>query len=137
MQVSWVNDRGGSGLASGTANWSIGSVALQGGTNNVTVSARDAAGNIGTDVLSVTYTPPAAPVLSAEIGGSFKWKRNVSLVWTRTSWSSVNVYRNGSRITRTSNDGTFSDSIRDPGTYNYKICDPNSTVCSNIVTVYY
>ena len=139
-QVSWVNDRGGNGLASGTANWSIGSVALQGGTNNITVSARDAAGNIGTDSLSVTYTPPVAStsvVLSAQIGGSFRWKRYVTLTWTTAPWSSVNVYRNGSQITRTSNDGSYADSIRSSGTYNYKICDPNGTVCSNTVTIYW
>ncbi|HKE83962.1 MAG TPA: putative Ig domain-containing protein [Vicinamibacterales bacterium] len=140
-QVSWVNDRGGNGMASGTANWSVGSVALQGGTNNITVSARDAAGNIGTDVLSVTYTPPVAStsvVLSAQIGrDSFRWKRYVSLSWTKAPWSGVYVYRNGSRITRTPNDGSFSDSIRSSGTYNYKICDPNGTVCSNTVTVYW
>ncbi|HEY1308145.1 MAG TPA: putative Ig domain-containing protein [Vicinamibacterales bacterium] len=139
-QVSWVNDRGGNGMASGTANWSIASVALQGGTNNITVSARDAAGNIGTDLLSVTYTPPVVStsvVLSAEVGGSFRWKRSVSLVWTKAPWSSVYVYRNGLRITRTSNDGSFTDSIRSSGTYNYKICDPSGTVCSNTVTIYW
>ena len=59
------------------------------------------------------------------------------MTWTKAPWSSVNVYRNGSRLTRTSNDGTFSDSIRTQGTYTYKVCDPNSTVCSNTVTVYY
>ena len=56
-QVSWVNDRGGSGNATGTTSWSIASVALQSGSNVVTVTARDAAGNVGTKVLTVAYTP--------------------------------------------------------------------------------
>ena len=45
-QVSWVNNRGGSGTATGTTAWSAG-IALQSGSNLLTVTARDAAGNIG------------------------------------------------------------------------------------------
>ncbi len=55
--VTWVNDRGGSGTASGTTSWSIGSVSLQSGANVITVTARDAAGNMGTDTITVTYNP--------------------------------------------------------------------------------
>ena len=57
-QVTWVNDRGGSGTATGTTSWSVSNVALSSGANVLTVTARDAAGNLGTDVLTVTYTPP-------------------------------------------------------------------------------
>jgi hypothetical protein len=56
--VSWVNDRGGSGTATGTTAWSVATVALQTGANVLTVTARDGAGNESTDVLTVTYTPP-------------------------------------------------------------------------------
>ncbi len=49
-QVSWVNNRGGSGTATGTTSWNA-SIALQSGSNVVTVTARDAAGNTSTDVL--------------------------------------------------------------------------------------
>jgi len=55
-QVSWSNDRGGSGVATGTASWSITSITLQGGANVITVTARDAANNTSTDSLTVTYT---------------------------------------------------------------------------------
>ena len=58
-QVTWVNDRGGSGTASGTTAWSVSGIALQTGQNVLTVTARDAAGNTATDQLTVTYTPPA------------------------------------------------------------------------------
>jgi len=53
-QVIWVNDRGGSGSASGTTNWSVSSIPLAGGTNTITVQARDAAGNLANDVLTIT-----------------------------------------------------------------------------------
>ena len=55
-QVSWVNSLGGSGTASGTTSWSVGSITLLSGTNVITVTARDAANNISTDTLSVSYS---------------------------------------------------------------------------------
>ena len=57
-QVSWANNRGGSGTASGTTTWSVSSISLQEGDNVITVTARDAEGNTGTDIITVTYTPP-------------------------------------------------------------------------------
>ena len=59
-QVTWSNSRGGSGTASGTASWNVGGVTLQSGSNIITVTARDAAGNTATDTLAVIRdtTPP-------------------------------------------------------------------------------
>ena len=59
-QVSWVNDRGGSGTATGTTSWSVNGITLQSGANDITVTARDAANNTRTDSLTVTYTPSDA-----------------------------------------------------------------------------
>jgi YD repeat-containing protein len=54
-QVTWANDRGGSGTASGTVSWSQSGISLYPGANVLTVTARDAAGNIGMDTLRVVY----------------------------------------------------------------------------------
>jgi hypothetical protein len=62
-QVTWVSNRGGSGTASGTASWSVSPIALQVGSNVLTVTARDAAGNTASDVLTVTVN--AAPTLAS------------------------------------------------------------------------
>ncbi|MBS0394855.1 MAG: DUF4082 domain-containing protein, partial [Proteobacteria bacterium] len=56
--VAWTNSLGGGGTASGTTSWSVASVALKSGLNTITVSASDAAGNVGTKTLGVTYNPP-------------------------------------------------------------------------------
>ncbi len=56
--VSWTNSRGGSGNCSGTSSWSKSGIVLSSGQNVITVTATDAAGNTGTDTLTVTYTPP-------------------------------------------------------------------------------
>ena len=55
-QVTWSNNRGGSGTASGTTSWSNSGITLYSGTNILTVTARDAAGNTSSDTLTVTYT---------------------------------------------------------------------------------
>jgi len=57
-QVTWANNRGGSGTASGTTSWTAAGIALQPGSNIITITSRDAAGNTGTDTITVTYTPP-------------------------------------------------------------------------------
>ena len=57
-EITWSNNRGGNGTASGTTNWSVDNITLQEGDNAITITARDAAGNTGTDTLTVTYTPP-------------------------------------------------------------------------------
>jgi triacylglycerol esterase/lipase EstA (alpha/beta hydrolase family) len=56
-RITWVNDRGGSGTASGTTTWSAGGIQLLSGQNVITVLAYDAAGNQATDTLTVTYNP--------------------------------------------------------------------------------
>ncbi len=65
-QVRWSSDRGVSGVASGTSNWSAG-IPLQTGTNNITITALDAAGNSGVDTVSVTY---AGTTSGGSTGGS-------------------------------------------------------------------
>lgn len=56
--VSWSNDRGGGGTATGTTSWTIPLIALE-GANVITVRSQDSSGNLSTpDTITVTYTPP-------------------------------------------------------------------------------
>ena len=64
-QVTWGNDRGGSGTASGTTSWTVSGIVLQTGTNVVTVTARDAANNTTTDTVTITYPPATGGNLAA------------------------------------------------------------------------
>ncbi|OOP57591.1 MAG: hypothetical protein AYP45_02800, partial [Candidatus Brocadia carolinensis] len=54
--VSWSNNRGGSGIASGTTNWTGSSINLSEGDNIITVTVTDNVGNTGEDIITVTYT---------------------------------------------------------------------------------
>lgn len=64
-QVTWSNDRGGSGTATGTTSWSISNITLQSGQNVITVTAHDEDENTGTDTITVTYTPSSGVTLDS------------------------------------------------------------------------
>ncbi len=57
-RVIWSNDRGGGGVAQGTTDWLATNVVLQPGTNIITATAYDAAGNSGADQIAVISTQP-------------------------------------------------------------------------------
>jgi uncharacterized membrane protein/fibronectin type 3 domain-containing protein len=63
-QVSYTLNGGASTNASGTTLWSVDSVVLQFGSNTIVVTARDAAGNMATDILTVTRTDGSPPTIS-------------------------------------------------------------------------
>jgi uncharacterized repeat protein (TIGR02543 family) len=54
-RVTWSNDRGGAGDATGTTNWSVTGILLQPGTNILTATAFDQAGNNSHATLAVIY----------------------------------------------------------------------------------
>lgn len=56
-EVQWTNDRGGSGLCTGTNAWSASGITLQEGANVITVTARDGADNTATATTTVNYEP--------------------------------------------------------------------------------
>lgn len=54
-QVTWSNNRGGSGNAVGTLDWAIAAIVLRGGENVITITAIDTSGNLGTDIVTAIY----------------------------------------------------------------------------------
>lgn len=139
--VTWSNDRGGSGFSSGTTSWSVPTVTLQSGTNVITVSAQDAAGNVGKDVLTVTYSAPAQTpppstslTLTGQLLKSGKWLK-ASLQWSQVKSKYMDIYLNGKWVDRTSNDGSDMETPRGFAPYYYKVCVPYTTNCSNTITL--
>jgi hypothetical protein len=76
-RVTWVNDRGGSGTANGTTDWSMGTVALKAGVNVFTVTARDSVGNTARAMLTVTRN--VAPTLASVNNRTSRIGQTVSL----------------------------------------------------------
>ncbi len=78
--MTWTKSTGGSGTATGTSNWSIPGISLVSGSNTITVTAKDAAGNLGTANITVAYSQPSAgdtqspqvAITSPTTGGSYE-----------------------------------------------------------------
>jgi len=72
VSVTWTNPAvagaGGSGTASGTTSWNA-TIGLVVGINTLTFTAHDAAGNVTSDIVTVTYTPPPPGSPSGGGGG--------------------------------------------------------------------
>ncbi|MHB8710434.1 MAG: fibronectin type III domain-containing protein [Minisyncoccota bacterium] len=128
-QVTWSNSAGGSGTASGTTNWSTSPISLQSGTNAITVTAKDAAGNPGTDTITITYTPPTIdtipPSTPANLSGSAPGTSEVDLSWAASTdnvgVTGYKIYRSGTQIA-TTNTPSYSDLNLSPfTTYTYTI----------------
>jgi hypothetical protein len=81
--------------------------------------------------------PPPAPqiTLTASTRTTIR-ARLVDLRWSAATSSSLNVYRNGSRIATVSNSGSYTDQLsrRTTGTFTYKVCVAGGQ-CSNEATV--
>ncbi len=81
--VTWSSDRTGlSGTATGTTVWSTPALALMNGANQLTLTARDAAGNTATTTLLVTYTgasPNLPPVVQAGADATLTLPATLSL----------------------------------------------------------
>src|SRR2546422_562474 len=62
--VTWANSLGGSGTATGTTSWTASGIVLQPGTNVLTVTAWDAAGNTALASVTVTLSDTTPPMVS-------------------------------------------------------------------------
>jgi hypothetical protein len=141
-KVSWARNGGGSGDATGTTIWSTPTIPLTVGSNVITITAEDDAGNKSTDTLTVSYSvattpPPSTVTLTADPRKAAKW-RSTRLSWTSAPWTSVDVYRDGSFLINVPNTRSYTDPIFQKKSYTYKICEAgSSTTCSNTTTVFF
>ena len=92
--ITWSNDKGGSGTASGTTSWSISGISLVNGTNTITVTATDTAGNSASDTLAVTYSSDTTkPSGSVKINTSSPTKnRTINVTLSATDNVGVTGY---------------------------------------------
>jgi hypothetical protein len=91
-QVAWDNHRGGSGVATGTTNWRA-SVSLQPGDNVFTVTARDAAGNVTRDVLTVSYSAGPIQVVSLTADRTAPQAPNTAITFTAVAAGGQGPYQ--------------------------------------------
>jgi len=110
------------------------------GSYTVTLTVTDTIGQTDSTSKTVTVDDGSAVgdiTLSAS-GYKRKGRVNVNLSWSGASASSVDIFRNGSKVATTANDGAYTDATgQRRGTFVYKVCDAGTTTCSDEVTVRY
>jgi hypothetical protein len=79
-----------------------------------------------------TPTPTPTPTLTANGYKSKGWP-TAELKWTGFSTGTVDIYRNGTLLLTTANDGSHTDTITGSrkGSYVYKTCVAGTSTCSN------
>lgn len=109
------------------------------GAFEVTLTVTDNDGAIGSTSQEVT-------VSSGTSGGDISLSVNAykvrgtqyaDLTWSGASSTNVDVYRNGSMVATTANDGEHTDSTgqKGGGSATYQVCEAGTSTCSNDVTV--
>ena len=129
---SWdFGDGGGSALQHPTRTYA------SAGTFTVTLSVNDNAMASDQHSGSVVVAAAPVPITLTVTGRVDATKQYMTLRWTSTTGASVDVYRNGTFLLNTPNDGQYTNSRNLPGSssYTYKVCRVGSTFCSNESTV--
>lgn len=128
-----IIDTLGSNTGTGTVNY-VDGTASPGNTYWYWASSFNGAGSNGACSNAASGTTPAAPAISLSLS-SYKVKgaNTVDLSWSGAGGTHVDIYRNGSLLLTTPNDGAHTDNTGQKGaaTFGYRVCAAGSTtVCS-------
>jgi hypothetical protein len=111
------------------------------GTHTITARITDSNGATTQTQRSLVVEAPVTATTDGfwVQGRAYKVKgvQKVDLSWGGSTAGSVDVYRNGSRIAITANDGAHTDAInkKGGGAYTYVVCNAATTTCSNTIKV--
>lgn len=107
------------------------------GVYSVSVTVTDNVGATATSSQSVTVIdgnePPGGDItLEGTRAGN---GRSVTLTWVGASGDNVDVYINGNYNNSTGNDGIATYTVNKKRSYTFKVCETDSTTCSNDVFI--
>lgn len=112
------------------------------GSYTVSLTVTDDAGATDTATTTVSVsagggTDPGGNVTLSAFGYKVKGVHHADLSWSGATSSNVDIYRNGSMVATTANDGAFTDNIGNKGNayYTYQVCEAGTSTCSGEVTV--
>lgn len=119
---------------------------LSEGVHAITAKATDSGGLTGSRQVTVTVAAEAVAAKEPTSSGPTLWGRTyrvrsyyyAELTWTGFTSTKVDVYRNGTRLTATANDGLFKQKFTSAilgTTYVYKLCAKGTSYCTNDVTL--
>lgn len=102
----------------------------------LTVTDDDGATDSASQEVSVSETTTEGISLLAS-GYKVKGLQKADLSWSGATSTNMDIYRDGSLIATTSNDGSYTDHIdqRGGGTYTYQVCEAGTSTCSSETNV--
>jgi subtilisin family serine protease len=107
---------------------------LSDGTHVITASVTDSGGNTGSDSITITVgdTLFTLDVNFFKVRG----EKYADLTWSGATSTDVYVYRDGSLIATTANNGAYQDGPlgRGGGSATYQVCEAGTETCSNTVS---
>ena len=111
------------------------------GSHTIFATVTDNGGLQASRSISVTVTASSGggtggPTLTAR-GRKVRGMQHADLWWSGITASSIDVFRNGSRVMTTPNDCAATDAInrKGAGSYSYQVCAAGTSTCSNTATV--
>lgn len=114
---------------------------LSAGSHTITARVTDSNGAAANDQISVSIEAPPAPQTTPGIwvtvrGYKVKGLQKADLAWGGVSWVSVDIYRDGTKITTTARTD-FTDAIdrRGAGNYTYVVCQAGTATCSQTASL--
>jgi hypothetical protein len=83
--------------------------------------------------------PPSSSIVLSVTGRTDATKQYMTPAWSPATGTTVDLYRNGSLLASAPNSGSYDDSRTFVGaaTYEYKVCEKGTNVCSNLRTVWF
>ena len=115
------------------------------GVHTITATVTDNNGATASSQVAITITLiPSAPPAPPSTQGTLSVQKVTNsaytiwrsyLTWTGVQGTYVDVFRNGTKIRATGNDGAYADEAPVPGANLYKLCKTATTVCTNSVSV--
>jgi PKD repeat protein len=110
---------------------------LSAGKYTVNLMVTDNAGLTHSTSQNVAVSTSAGADIALSVNGyKERGLQKADLTWQGPTSNDVDVFRNGSKITTTANDGSYTDNIgRGQGTYTYQICVAGTLTCSTGATI--
>ncbi|MGD2029767.1 MAG: PKD domain-containing protein [Desulfobacterales bacterium] len=127
----WTSDRDGQ-IGTGGSFRAV----LSNGTHTITASVSDSGSLTGSGSITITAVSGKDGVELTATAHKIKGDKYADLTWNGATLTNVDVYRDGSLITTTTNDGSYTHgpfSKGKPATY--QVCEAGTLNCSNEITV--